>query len=203
MFELIFRDDKEQLRIIELDASAKWMVHDAWVYWLMNEFGSQSMITLTYDTDRANLKNLSLEKSWGLVKKWIHEVNTAEIGKNYKNKFRHSYFSYFAVREYQQRGTVHYHLLVDNYIDYRYSNAVWNQLAGRIKSRSVHHSEGAIRYMVKYMVKEDVQPVIWMVKNKYVRNKIDLNAGQEEYLQKRREQRESEKLLLDNLALIE
>lgn len=77
--------------------------------------------------------------------------------------------------EYQQRGQIHYHLIINQYIpwqDYRY---YWNtqmRKAGQLKEyaqehghynansvdvRSVHNSKTLVNYLMKYLLKEEKQ----------------------------------------------
>lgn len=155
----------------------KWVVQKAYREWLQAEFEPVTMITLTFRED------VSAEKAWGLFKKWVHEINHHVIGKHYKRKYKHSYFGYIVTAERQARGTIHYHLVVDNYIPYKFSSSVWWRIGGFIKIKKVTDAPGSIRYLLKYLTKTDIDPVIWRVKKKYVHPEtIDINEVVQEYL---------------------
>lgn len=168
-------------KTLEENATAKWKVQKAWREWLPEQFVPITMSTLTFDTYK-KVPHLTVDSSWGLFKRWVHEINRHVMGKNYKRKFKHSYFSYVVTGEYQIRGVIHYHVLVDNYIPYEFANSVWRRIAGYIKTKPIHNSEGSIRYVTKYITKSDITPVIWIVKNKVIIKTIDFNEKVQRYL---------------------
>lgn len=171
----------EEKYIDDKNATALWKVQRVWRNWLIEEFEPVSLITLTFDTDK-KVPNLTDGQAWSLFKKWVHEINLHVIGKKYKRKFKHSYFSYVVTREIQTRGVIHFHVIVDNYIPYKFAQSIWWNMAGYIDLTPIKDAEGSIRYILKYLTKTDIEPVVWKVKNKVSIETIDINKNVQRYL---------------------
>lgn len=116
----------------------------------------KTMITLTYREEvhpakaRQNLIAL------------IGVLNRDALGQDYKKFCKHSYFSYFFATEYQKRGVLHWHGLVDNWINYQLVHDWWNSQCGfawvekvtrPTNWRSQGTIEGSARYVAKYVAK--------------------------------------------------
>jgi hypothetical protein len=56
--------------------------------------------------------------------------------------------------ERQERGAVHLHLAVDRLFDYGKARALWNERAGWCRMEEIDSEEGALRYILKHVVKD-------------------------------------------------
>ena len=131
-------------------------------------------ITLTY----RELK-VHPDKAYKDLKYYVSQINHEILGAKYKNRVKHSYFSYIAVMELQTRGTPHWHIIADNWLPYRYMHQIWNtflpmrgyQWVERIHSPKNYKSggtvTGAYNYLAKYMTKESATDVIWVRDNHF------------------------------------
>ena len=155
-----------------------------WVEWLEKtvNFVPVAHVTLTFEQF-----NISEQLAWNKFKKWLHEINKEVIGENYKRSWKHCYFSYVAVPEYQTRGTIHYHVLIDNWFPWKFAQKLWWDMSGFIKIKKVNNTEAAIRYVMKYITKEG-EPVVWLANKRWERSankKIDLNQIYQDYMNSR------------------
>ena len=145
-----------------------------WLAWFSSVgFAPTSFITLTFDNRFAEVG-----PDWvrGLWKKLVHELNKDVGGRDYRRKFKHSYFSYVMTLEYQTRGALHVHALVDNWIDYELLHRLWNSYAGFAWVKRVHpSSEHEMRYVLKY-VTNDAAPLVWFKRNKVQLRRVDLRG---------------------------
>jgi hypothetical protein len=136
-----------------------------WVEWLEKtvNFIPVAHVTLTFEQF-----DISGQLAWNKFKKWIHEINKEVLGPKYKRSWKHCYFSYVVVPEYQTRGTIHYHVLIDNWFPWKFAQKLWWDLAGFIKIKKVNNTEAAIRYVMKYITKEG-EPVVWLAHKRWER----------------------------------
>jgi hypothetical protein len=145
-----------------------------WLAWFASvNFAPTSFITLTFD-DRYS----EVGADWvrGLWKKLVHELNKDVGGRDYRRKFKHSYFSYVMTLEYQTRGALHVHALVDNWIDYDLLHRLWNSWAGFAWVKRVHpSSEHELRYVLKYVTK-DSAPLVWFKRDRVQLRRVDLRG---------------------------
>jgi hypothetical protein len=68
-------------------------------------------------------------------------------------RYKYPDIKYIAVIEFQKRGAVHYHLLVDRYIHYSEYRKLWTY--GFIYIEKVFNMQGVLYYLQKYMKKID------------------------------------------------
>lgn len=145
---------------------------DVWVTWILENIKPVSMVTLTYEDEvhpqqaKQNLMAL------------IHVLNKSMLGENYRDKVKHSYFSYVFVKEYQRRGVLHWHGIVDNWVDYTLIHNWWPAECGWAWISPVTHpsnwkSRGdpikAVRYLAKYLVKSTSEVEVWFAEKKWIR----------------------------------
>ena len=157
-----------------------------WEYvdWLDEVFHPEAMVSFTFKDDRVRE-----DKAWGLFKKWVDAINQEVEGKNYKRKWKHSYFGYVISAEYQMREVIHYHALIDNWFPWGFASKYWWKWSGFIKiKRNLSNVPGAIRYTMKYVMKSGVAPVVWLTKKKWAKEVIDINAIYQEYMSRPFEQ---------------
>ena len=147
---------------------------DDWLAWFASVgFAPTSFITLTFDNRYAEVG-----PDWvrGLWKRLVHEINRDVGGVRYKRKFKHSYFGYVMTLEYQTRGALHVHALVDNWIDYDLLHRLWQRWAGFAWVKRVHPGcEDEIRYVLKYVTK-DSEPLVWFKHKRVHLRRVDLRG---------------------------
>jgi hypothetical protein len=159
-------------------------IRKAWVEWVMRQMPKpKSMITLTYENDvhpdhaKENLQGL------------IRALNSSVLGENYQNVCKHSYFSYVAVMERQLRGVLHWHMVVDAWVDYVLIHRWWPLHCGfawcakvndpeNIKSGGT--GEGSIRYLAKYLTKDAGDLLVWFSEKQWIKSTYGIVAVQRE-----------------------
>jgi hypothetical protein len=136
-------------------------LRDAWVeFAVSNGFVAKSFITMTFDPKRRAPLTYDGGMWWW---RWlVRELNRAKGGVNYRRKWGHSYFGYVAGVEHHKSGAIHMHAVVDNWIDYGLAIGLWFRENGYIEITScVDDPAKALRYVVKYVVKECERPSWW------------------------------------------
>jgi len=83
----------------------------------------------------------------------VNQLNKSLYGSNYVRKYGHSYFSYLLGIEYQKRGVIHFHVLIDKPIDYALAHKIWNKIAGFAWIEPIENPEALISYCTKYVIK--------------------------------------------------
>ena len=118
---------------------------EKWVFGLADW---KSFLSLTFrDEKTPDVAN-------SLFKWFVRQNNEHAFGKRYKEKVKHSYFSYVFGLEYQTRDVVHFHALVDKPLDFSFVHRIWGSrcgfawIDGDIKSKAK-----AVNYVCKYCVK--------------------------------------------------
>jgi hypothetical protein len=129
----------------------------------VNDLASwKSFITLTFRDDRPVDVALSL---WN---KLVRALNSAAFGPKYQQFVKHSYFSYVLGMEYQTRGVIHFHALVDRPIHYGLVHDLWNDWAGFSHIRQIHNDDeqrSSTFYICKYVLKGgEIIPFVARVK---------------------------------------
>jgi len=108
--------------------------------------------TLTFsDKDRNHA--VSRDESLFLWRRLVQSLNRRLFGNSYTRIVGHSYFSYALAFEYQSRGAIHMHALVDNVTDWEYINTLWRSMAGIAKIKPVHDKDKVAKYLCKYVTK--------------------------------------------------
>jgi hypothetical protein len=128
---------------------------EAYIRWVAKAAPWKTFLTLTFKNE------VEVDQA---MKKWyrlVRYLNEAVFGQNYGRIVGHSYFSYVLGSEYQKRGVLHYHALVDRPIDYVRVHGSWNKMAGYALITKVKDVGKSVRYVVKYVLKDgDVLPHI-------------------------------------------
>jgi hypothetical protein len=166
---------------------------DDWISWLRAVgFQPKMFLTLTYDNRYSEMPAEWVRGTW----KWlVHTLNSRMGGANYRRKFKHSYFSYLMTLEYQKRGALHIHALIENpneAIRYMQIQELWspkfggrygfawlshvpnNKLTG-LNALKAGSEDAALRYVLKYVLK-DSQPIVWIKHRKMKVDHVDLRA---------------------------
>lgn len=129
------------------DLTEKSLVRDAFNDFVMSLAPWRHFVTLTF-RDQIGPD--------GALRRWRSLLTVANknlFGKHYVRLYGHSYFSYALGIEYQQRGIIHFHLMIDRPIDYAFWNSYWNQIAGFALIEKALSVENAVRYICKYTLK--------------------------------------------------
>ena len=85
----------------------------------------------------------------------ITALNRDLFGKHYERIVGDSYFSYICAAELQLRGDIHFHMLADRPLNFRTIHELWNEWAGFALTEVIRDPSRAVRYVVKYVVKND------------------------------------------------
>lgn len=149
---------------------------DDWVDWLMgyeaaDRFLAQSFLTLTFDQKK---QATSVEGALWWWRRLVQHLNTRMASGKYRDKWGHSYFGYVVGVEFHKSGVVHLHALVDNYIDYAEVHSWWGDRCGFAWIRKVKDRASDIRYVMKYVVKADSAPTIFLQRRRRVVDSLTL-----------------------------
>lgn len=108
----------------------------------------KSFVTLTFEEEKAPDVAQSLFK-------WFVRFNNAHaFGNHYTRKVGHSYFSYAVGAEYQKRGVLHFHVLVDKPLDFSFVHSTWGQRCGFVWiDTKFKDREAVVGYVCKYVLK--------------------------------------------------
>lgn len=124
----------------------KQLLTDEWVNWLV-KVDWTSFITLTFkdmiapDTAIKHFKNL------------IYSLNVDCFGKKYTRIVGHSYFSYAYAIEYQKRDVLHFHMLTDKPINFRFIHDWWGLRCGYVWTDIINNKLEVVQYLAKYILK--------------------------------------------------
>lgn len=126
---------------------------------LARDFLPVSHLTLTFGQGR---EMVTPERASWMWRRLVRRLNEHVGGRNYRRKWGHSYFGYILGVERHRDGVPHAHAVIDNWIDYSVAHSWWQQVAGWLWIRQVGDDPvDVMRYVLKYVVKEDAQPSIW------------------------------------------
>jgi len=135
--------------LIRLDASSFTRI---WADYLEHIAIWSSFWTMTFsEADRTH--EVTEVESEFLWRRLVQRLNIELYGKHYTRMIGHSYFSYALAFEYQKRGAIHMHALVDGITNWELANRVWRQMAGIIKIEPVDDGLKAAKYICKYVAK--------------------------------------------------
>ena len=123
--------------------------------------------------------------AYGMFRKWVDFINRLVIGNGYKAHWKHSYFGYLLTREYQSRGTVHFHVIIDNWYPWKQASKWWWEKCGSISQSRIDDRTAAVGYALKYCLKSGYQPDIWIPNKRWMGGRVtfvDLNERYQEYM---------------------
>jgi len=132
----------------ENSPSYKEQLADVTSQWLANREPWQAFYTLTYRDE------VSKEQAIRDIKYFIRIANEIKHGKHYTRHVGHSFFSYVIGMERQERGVIHFHMCIDRPIDFTWVHWFWNQKHGYAYIKKIQDLPNALKYTVKYAVKE-------------------------------------------------
>lgn len=137
-----------------------------WVGFLLQSgFIPQSMLTLTFDLKK---HAISVDQAAWWWRRLVDRLNADMGGPNYRDKWGHSYFGYAMGSEYTKVGVVHLHAVVDNWVNFRTVHRWWNLYNGFAWIRKTDDLVSSLGYVLKYVVKSDLAPSIWLQKKRQV-----------------------------------
>jgi len=148
-----------------LDYKGKQDIAQAYIEWLTGAASWRSFLTLTYRDP------VHPETAMRDLRRLIRRLNEDMYGKRYRRRVGHSYFSYVVGVEYQVRDVLHFHMLVDEYVDYDFIHGYWGKAHGFAWIEPVTDSQGAIRYVTKYVFK-DGHVVPFLREKPLIKNKL-------------------------------
>lgn len=159
------RDQELQDDLKELRPDLK----TAWIDWMREKMPRPiSHVTLTYDEDPHHLK------AEADFKRLVMLLNVRILGKKYKKFVVYSYFGFIRVTELQRNGKVHFHVLIDDWVDFGRLHELWQEWAGWAWIDPVTDPEKNYLYLAKYLVKFNVEPDVWFPKKEF---RMDLLSG--------------------------
>jgi len=127
-------------------------LHDTWAVYLAGLTKWTSFWTLTFsEADRTH--EVSRDESEFLWRRLVQVLNRDLYRNHYVRIVGHSYFSYALAFEYQIRGAIHMHALVDRVTNWELANDVWRHMAGIIKIKPVYDGLKVAKYLCKYVTK--------------------------------------------------
>jgi len=141
---------------------AKELLKEVWVDWIYDLRDWQHMITLTFRYP------IDSDKAGAIWRALLRRLGRYEIGKNYDKVFGLSYFGYCMGIEYQSRGVLHFHVLADNYVNYKLVHKLWNEWSGFAWIDQVRSKKAVVNYIAKYVLKSGLIDV-FIPKKEFVR----------------------------------
>ena len=108
-------------------------------------------------------------------------LNKEVFGEHYTRIVSKSYFSYSKALEYQRRGIIHFHVLIDRPVDFKLIHKIWNQYAGFAHTSIIKDNFAVRSYVSKYNLKGGqidvyfakkcynplIKPAWWLVSEEY------------------------------------
>jgi len=118
-------------------------------YWIESKADWKTFLTLTFrDIDKTPDQ---ADKNF----RWLIRVLNKEVfGKRYTRIVGHSYFSYMVATEYQKRGAIHLHVLIDRPVNYKLIHEFWNRYFGFAQTTIIRNKYSTCIYAIKYCVKD-------------------------------------------------
>jgi hypothetical protein len=133
-------------------------------------------LTLTFDDRR---DGVTVDGALWFVKRLVQTLNEEVGGRSYRDKWGHSYFGYVVGVERHKSGVPHVHVVVDNWVDFKRVHVFWNKHCGFAWTTIIKEGEelAKLKYVVKYVVKVDQAPGIWLQRKRQVvaRYRVDVS----------------------------
>jgi len=108
----------------------------------------RSFLTLTFRDI------VTRDQSEHLFRFLVQVLNQELYGNHYMRIVGHSYFSYVVGFEYQKRGALHLHAMVDKPIHFEFVHSIWNKVAGFAWIEPACDLDRLVPYISKYVVKD-------------------------------------------------
>jgi hypothetical protein len=94
------------------------------------------------------------DQSEHMFRMMVQILNQDLYGNHYMRIVGHSYFSYVVGYEYQKRGALHLHALIDQRVNFDLLHPIWNKMAGWCWVEPVTDLQKVVSYISKYVVKD-------------------------------------------------
>jgi hypothetical protein len=125
-------------------------VRNEYIEWIKFYADWKLFITLTFKYDY-----VSTEHAINNYRDLVRTLNEDILGRKYNKKIGHSYFTYILGIEFQQRGVIHFHVLIDDFVNLNLLHKYWNDRFGYAWVQKVELGTEPIvtEYLTKYIVK--------------------------------------------------
>jgi len=123
------------------------IIADQTILWILSLANWKVSLTLTFRDEKPN------DVAVAYFKRLVRELNKEVFGKRYTKIVKHSYFSYALGIEYQTRGVIHFHALVDRPVNFKKIHTLWNDWAGFAWIGNIRNQYDCVRYIAKYNLK--------------------------------------------------
>ena len=130
-----------------IDYNTKKQISKLYVDWLIEVADWRSFITLTY-RDEVN-PTVACKH----LQRLVRDLNETIYGTRYLRKVGHSYFSYAVGLEFQKRGVLHFHMIVDQYVPFEEVHRYWNKYHGFVWIEPILDKAKTVNYVTKYVFK--------------------------------------------------
>lgn len=134
------------------------------VLWILSLADWKVSLTLTFRDEKP------YDVAIAYFKRLVRYLNKDVFGKQYTKIVKHSYFSYALGIEYQRRGVIHFHALVDRPVNFDKIHKLWNDWAGFAWIGNIRNQFDCVRYIAKYNLKGG-QNEVYIAKKLYIPNK--------------------------------
>ena len=123
------------------------LITDQTVLWILDLANWKVSLTLTFRDEKYH------DVAIAYFKKLVRYLNKDVFGKQYKKIVKESYFSYALGIEYQRRGVIHFHAIVDRPVNFKRIHTLWNKWAGFAWIDNIRNQYDCVRYIAKYILK--------------------------------------------------
>jgi len=139
----------EEINVFDLweGSVSKQHVADEMVEWIYGLSDWQHMVTLTYRWE------IGYYRAMAMFRALVKRLCVRECSKDFHKRFGESYFGYVMGIEYQLRDVLHFHMIVDSWLDYSYLHKLWNKWAGFVWIEQIKSRQAVCRYISKYVLK--------------------------------------------------
>ncbi len=127
---------------------ARNILYAEYVDWILSVADWTTFATLTFRDP------IGYDPALNRFRHLVRVLNQEIFGKRYKRIVGHSYFSYVVCAEYQIREAIHFHVLFDRPVNYALIHDLWGKWAGFAQTKIIVNEIAAVRYVVKYALKE-------------------------------------------------
>lgn len=140
---------------------ARKALTDQSVLWILSLANWINTMTLTFRNDTPY--DVAIAK----FKRLVRYLNKDLFGKHYTKIVKHSYFSYVLGIEYQSRGVIHFHGLVDKPVNFKFIHTFWNDCAGYAYIKKIRSQFDCVKYIAKYNLKGG-QNEVYIAEKEYI-----------------------------------
>lgn len=119
---------------------------------------ASGIIHKVYDRSCGELpkwRSITDQELWWKHRFLIRRTNEFMGGKNYRRMWGRSYFGNYTGLDYHKSGESHLHMLVDNWVPFKFIHETWNRIGGYAHTKILDDTNriSQVRYVVKYATK--------------------------------------------------